>query len=110
MAWFEFRQNNSGGSFVFKHGIGVVVWVEATSAKDANNKAEKLGLYFDGDGDCPCCGDRWYEAYGEGEEEPPAVVEYLNNWAEGKLKAYYAWAHYADGRVDTLPTKKRVYR
>lgn len=67
MPFFEFRQNNSGGSFVIDEnaGISVVVIIEADTAKDANECAESIGLYFDGcekGRDCDCCGDRWFEA------------------------------------------------
>ena len=64
LRFYEFVQNNSGGSFDTNHakGIGQRVWIQATSADHANDVAEKIGLYFDGctDGkDCNCCGDRW---------------------------------------------------
>jgi hypothetical protein len=57
---YEFRQNNSGGSFT---GPAEIVFVEADSADEANNIALLNGLYFGGvrnGRDCPCCGDRWY--------------------------------------------------
>lgn len=59
--FYTFRQNNSGGNFVFDpvRGISIFVCIEATSAADAKARAEGIGLYFDGFGDCRCCGDRW---------------------------------------------------
>lgn len=64
--WFAFRQNNSGGSFDHEpeEGIGTTVFVEATDAAHAKDRAERIGLYFDGCAkgmDCSCCGDRWSE-------------------------------------------------
>lgn len=61
---WHFRQNNSGGTFDVdqKKGIGVDVYIEAFNADQANDHAERIGLYFNGveDGpDCECCGDRW---------------------------------------------------
>ena len=61
--FYTFRQNNSGGSFI---GPAITVIIEADGVDDANARAEKLGLYFDGcaDGrDCDCCGDRWHEIW-----------------------------------------------
>jgi hypothetical protein len=61
--FYKYRQNNSGGSFVDKGYLYLVV--EADYAEDANNIAEQHGVYFNGvdDGlDCECCGDRWRPA------------------------------------------------
>ena len=61
---YEYRQNNSGGTFVINKKLDVNVWIEASSPSEANKIAEMNGIYFDGcyDGiDCPCCGDRWHE-------------------------------------------------
>lgn len=64
MNFFHFRQNNSGGSFHCDEnaGIAINVIIEANDAADANERAEKIGLYFNGVSnghDCECCGDRW---------------------------------------------------
>lgn len=64
--FYFFRQNNSGGCFEIDdiRGIGCNVIIEADSAAHANERAERIGLYFDGassETDCPCCGDRWGE-------------------------------------------------
>jgi hypothetical protein len=74
--FFDFNQNNSGGSF---HKPAIHVIIEATSAEDANNRAEEHGLYFNGCDsglDCSCCGDRWYPQYsGEKGNEVPSVYD-----------------------------------
>lgn len=64
MSYYLYRQNNSGGNFHYdpKTGISKEVYVEAGNAQEADNRAERLGIYFDGDGDCSCCGDRWSSA------------------------------------------------
>ncbi len=82
--WYEFRQNNSGGHFVFDEhkGIGVDVWIEADSPEAANDIALALGIYFDGvakNMDCGCCGDRWYEAW-HGEDAPIINTVYDFHW------------------------------
>ena len=63
--FYTFRQNNSFGRFDYDagRGISVNVIVEADSVDDANSRAERIGLYFDGSGDCQCCGTRWSEQY-----------------------------------------------
>lgn len=84
--WYEFDQNNSGGCFVIEPriGIGPRVWIEADSVDQANDRAESLGIYFNGceDGrDCDCCGDRWWPQWGhEGEVRPDINVRYDFSW------------------------------
>lgn len=63
--WFEYSQNNSGGSHQYDDTAGISEWVfiEADSAKAADETARSIGIYFDGvdqDMDCGCCGDRWH--------------------------------------------------
>lgn len=60
--FYTYIQNNTGGHFT---GPAKTVVVEASSSSEANDIAQRNGLYFDGDGDCPCCGNRWYEAYSD---------------------------------------------
>lgn len=64
--WYHYRQNNSGG---YWHSPAIEVIIEADNAAKANAIAQSHGLYFDGDGDCPCCGNRWSEAYGKPDAE-----------------------------------------
>lgn len=80
--FYEFNQNNSGGGFDFdeKAGITHYVIVEADSADDANDRAERIGLYFEGcesGMDCPCCGDRWSRVWTWGDREPGTEVPTL---------------------------------
>ena len=85
MAWFEFSQNNSGGSFTIRpeYGIGPVVWIEANDAEDACERAQNIGIYFNGveDGmDCECCGDRWHRPWDSGEEYPAVDSRWDFGW------------------------------
>src|SRR6185437_12312141 len=60
--FFTYSQNNSGGYFK-EPALHLII--EAADVDAANNIAEKY-IYFDSclyDGDCSCCGDRWYRAY-----------------------------------------------
>lgn len=83
--FYRFRQNNSGGFFT---GPAINVIVEADSQEESQRLAEQHGLYFDGRGDCPCCGNRWavwpleeYETFEEafGYVFPATVNELQNN-------------------------------
>lgn len=65
--FFEYHQNNSGGFF---KSPAVHVIVEAHTANEADTRAVELGLYFDGSGDCSCCGNRWYRSYRDGSDSP----------------------------------------
>lgn len=66
--WFEYHQNNSGGSFHTDEDVSIYVLIQAEGREDANRKAEEVGIYFDGVSnglDCDCCGDRWCEPWDE---------------------------------------------
>lgn len=63
--FYEFVQNNSGGSFDVDDRVCHRLFIEATSEDEAISKAEDLGCYWNGvdNGmDCECCGDRWHES------------------------------------------------
>ena len=102
--FYTFMQNGSGGSFTLDSEVTHMVIVEAGTADEANAKAESIGIYFDGYGDCSCCGDRWSRVDEEWDaEEGPCVYgtpveewEPLCKWMpEGKEVV----VHYADGKV-----------
>jgi len=60
--FYRFKQNNPGGFFDYKPPFGLYVYIEADSEDAAVNRAEEVGLYWNGqaDGvDCSCCFDRW---------------------------------------------------
>jgi hypothetical protein len=86
MAFYAYRQNNSGGSFHIDESAGIsrCVVVEANSSDEADRKAIEIGLYFNGceiGRDCSCCGDRWYPTYGEAEAweiEEGSFIHLLN--------------------------------
>ena len=73
LKWFTFTQNNSGGKFRVDDNVDAYVIIQAHSPVEANELAQRIGIYFNGvaDGyDCKCCGDRWSEAWGEGDDVP----------------------------------------
>ena len=74
--FFHFSQNNSGGSFDINETVAHHVIIEAHSAKEANARAEDVGIYFNGcdtGADCNCCGDRWYEASDRDGKDTPLI-------------------------------------
>jgi len=100
LKWYEFSQNNSGGWFQHDEnaGIGVSVWVQARNYQEANSRAEAIGLYFDGQGDCSCCGDRWSDKWDEdGQTEEPTTRGYRRLW---DVPTY---AHRYDGTFYEVP-------
>lgn len=103
--FYHYNQNNSGGSFVLDEQRGLThhVIIEAYSADEADVRAEEIGIYFGGLGDCPCCGDRWSEQYGdEGNTVPTIYGEPIetyissHNWMPPGKESV---VHYLDGRV-----------
>lgn len=104
-----YLQNNSGGFWHYDEaaGIGLVVIVEAPTAEAANERAESIGLYFDGchtGRDCWCCGARWDRARETECREEPMVsdipVEEFD--FEGYLYPYRweCFLHRLDGSVE----------
>lgn len=57
--WYEFDQNNSGGYFNRDEFFGDVVFIQATSANEANEIFTNAGAYDQSW--CECCGSRWGE-------------------------------------------------
>ncbi len=98
--FYVFNQNNSGGRHHYDDdkGISTYVIVEADDAKEANYRAERIGLYFDGQGDCSCCGNRWYEQYSdkEGTSKPILYDTPLKPLTKDKKPTVYV--HYKKGR------------
>lgn len=104
--FWEFSQNNSGGGFLTDHdrGISHFVIIEAQNADEANLRAKGVGIYFDGcetNQDCSCCGDRWYEASGSGDDLP--TLYGVRPWMHEDLwmtdDVNHTYIHYYDGSV-----------
>ncbi|MFJ8699438.1 DUF7296 family protein [Streptomyces ardesiacus] len=106
--FFTFDQNNSGGGFDYDWvaGISHFVIIEADDVDHAIEKAEEIGLYFDGAGDCPCCGNRWSRPWDDDGSDEPLIyggpvdqylkTPYAMKWIDGSE----AFIHYADGRIE----------
>jgi hypothetical protein len=106
LRFFTYDQNNSGGSFRVDEYVAHTVIIEAVDAEAADSKARDIGIYFNGCDkgyDCECCGDRWYPAYGEGDESPNIYGEDPEVYGEkfAKTGEPYCHVYYADGIVKT---------
>lgn len=112
--FYTFRQNNSGGHFDYdaRRGIAQYVIIEADNVDSALSDAGGIGLYFDGEGDCPCCGDRWsdYVSESDADTEPSIYGTPVDDFVNGeqsrfskmfleKDDQFLAFVHYKDGRV-----------
>lgn len=96
MSFYLFLQNNSGGGYDRTDKLDVGTVIEARTADEANERAESLGIYFDGvrdEIDCDCCGDRW-SPVGEADALPLNVLDSEYDWVTSKI------IHYLDGRVE----------
>lgn len=101
LQFFTYKQNNSYGRIEINDNIKHIVIIEAYSASEANEIAERIGIYFD-EGyavDCTCCGTRWSRA-SLGTDNPKiydvSPEEYLKK---------YGWAskiiiHHYDGVIE----------
>lgn len=74
--------------------------MEAGSVEEANARAEKIGLYFNGvaeGDDCSCCGDRWDPVF-ELEASPEPKVYGGPVDLTTKIEAE-GFIHYLDGKI-----------
>lgn len=107
MAFYTYDQNNSGGGYDddAKAGLAHRVIVEANDTYEADQIAERIGIYFDEDfrTDCPCCGTRWSPAWGAGDPVPSIYGQdvstgvFSSSWPS--WTTVEAYIHYKDGRV-----------
>lgn len=105
--FYEFSQNNSGGTFVVDDKLCHRLYIEAETKNQAIRIAEDLGCYWDGcesGEDCTCCGDRWYrdpdiidikrlsKVYGEKFDSIEDYAQYLANtygWTTPDARIFY---------------------
>jgi len=110
--FYEYSQNNSGGSFSNseKEGIAEYVIIEALNSEHANTRAENIGLYFDGcdnGNDCSCCGDRWYRAdESDGSDVPSIYGKPLANTEKSSYREC-CFVHYLDGKFEKIEFKEK---
>lgn len=124
--FYKFDQNNSGGAFDIDDKVCHRVIIEADTIDEAIDKAEELGIYFNGVDkgiDCECCGDRWYVPMddvmsGIWEFNPRTTIEEMF----GDIETYaqyladeYGWTipdariYYKNGEVIEIFAKEERY-
>jgi hypothetical protein len=106
--FFTYAQNNSGGAFHSNEDVAPFVIIEAACAEEADRIAQEVGLYFDGKGDCPCCGHRWFKALNApGDDEPNVHAEYPSEYVDAgtyfsRTRGEDLWeviVYYQDGSI-----------
>lgn len=109
--YYTFNQNNSGGRFKEDDNVAGCVIIEALNAANANSRAEEIGIYFDGDGDCSCCGNRWYSVNEKDGEDEPMIYDkspfnFFNDKNSWKPLFNKCIIYYLDGTKDVIEKAK----
>lgn len=105
--FYEFNQNNSGGRFIRNNRVDHHVIIEADHLPQLEARALSIGIYFNGVDagmDCRCCGDRWYEPWGDakGDVVPSyygSPLTLANSSTTKNPREHTVVIHYLDGRV-----------
>lgn len=95
MAWFTWRQNNSGGYWAKP---AIAVCVEAETEAEALKVAKSVGV-DEAAPYCSCCGTRWSEDYPTHTESKPTA--FGAGWGEDNIFGKYS-SLYVDSRVPTV--------
>lgn len=110
--FYEYSQNNSGGSFVVNDEVCHRLFIEAESADEANRKAEQLGCYWDGvekGRDCPCCGDRWYSAWDDDAIDLARMSDLYEKYEGVKFANIEEYAQYLSDKYGWTTPDARIY-
>jgi len=112
--YYEFRQNNSRGVFHVDDNFGENVIIAARTADEANQRAEKIGVYFAGCAtgrDCDCCGDRWSSIWrnDKGTSTPSIYGKSIEDSLSGEIYSMRETVvvHHADGTRERFTRVKR---
>ncbi|WP_427050423.1 DUF7296 family protein [Paenibacillus sp. TC-CSREp1] len=104
--FYTFSQNNSGGFFDVDNRVCEYVIVEADSAQEANERAEGVGIYFNGcdtGDDCECCGDRWYAQWDDTDGNAvPSIYGTPVSEMTANFFRTQAYVYYKDGRKEAV--------
>jgi hypothetical protein len=107
--FWSYRQNNSGGKFHINDKVTILVVIEAPDPEYADFLFERnTGVNIDSHPYCECCGERWNNAWGEGNDQPssrfsgdPIIKEdeYLTCWV--KTGEPYVHIYYFNGNKES---------
>lgn len=107
--FYTYRQNNSGGRFIQDKSVAGYVIIEASNLGEAHDKAEDVGIYFDGcdkGRDCPCCGDRW-SRYADAARKPKIYGKEPIKEVGTNYFGLYCIIYYKNGKKEIIkPVKK----
>ena len=103
--FYTYRQNNSGGYWENEpdKGIGHYVIIEALNSKDADDRAENIGIEFDTG--CSCCGSRWSESWNDDGTDIPEIYGedprkmFKDSYSKGNTLIF---VHYFDGHFEQI--------
>lgn len=96
--YYTFRQNNTHGYYQINDKLGTQVIVEAPTLEIAIERAKtEAGLYFDGKGDCSCCGHRWYAPYEGSEDHIGETPQYYKGYLSESIRIYHM-----DGTIEQI--------
>ncbi len=106
--YYDFSQNNSGGRWKVDENFAENTIISARNLKEANYRAEELGIYFNGceaGMDCDCCGDRWSSQWSESKDLEPLIYgekpeKYLTESTYSMRETIIV--HHADGTRETF--------
>lgn len=113
-AFFQIRQNNSGGSF---DAPAAHVIIEASSKEEACKRTSPhfslcgdSGRYaeYDECGCCPCCGHRWSEPWNDKPENPTKLVAEIRSNGLKYMRATATALIKADGSIVIGDTPERL--
>lgn len=112
--FWAYNQNNSGGEYHIDESKGLVenVYIESYNTVSANEYAESIGIYFDGSGDCRCCGNRWYKP---SEPVEDGYMDMAHNWERTAIHridgSFTIWTpkRYAAPKVEAVEEKRKAY-
>ena len=113
MPFFHYSQNNTGGRWHLNDKVTTHVIIEAPDCDYANFLAGRQGLYFDGSGDCDCCGNRWSEAWKEkGDASPMIYGDAISSYQPWDLKKDQPWlyVYYFSGLKESYCVGQEVKR
>lgn len=102
LKWFHYRQNNSGGYLIVNDEVAEDVFIQASSAAEAEERAE--AIFAENSEYCECCGRRWstgWKSDSDGTDVPcsygtPITEEAATYFSE------HARLHHYDGRIEAF--------
>lgn len=106
MPIYEYRQNNTGGTFVNNEQVSICVLIVADNVWEANHIADTIGIYFNGvqaGRDCACCGDRWSDPHEHKTTLEELLAEKRDDYGYSFYKGLSVQIYDHDKKVNQIP-------